>query len=373
MRNGSLRSHFTVPCLVCAAVLVLGACDRRDPVVIGISVQLTGAAAEMGLGVRNGAELAAMDINDAGGIDGRPVELMPIDDRGDPEQARTNVRDLAAAGAVAIIGNVQSNLSVAAAPVADELGIVLISPGSTTDELSGRDDWFFRIAPSATSIGAAIGSHIVETRSGRVVIIADRRNAAFSEPFAAGLIGRLRPGIAETIWIEDGDEVAEHVEELPLDVDAVVGILADADMARLVQSLRLAGYAEAIYSSSWANTGAFLQFAGSSAEGVLIVDIYDPEDAKTAAFAERYRERYGKEPNIMAFSGYDLVSLLSGTVADESGHRNAIRNALARDRVFDLNVGVTAMDRYGDVQRDVYIFEVRGGTLGRVATVPAAP
>lgn len=142
MSAGSLpRSAAAV---VAALVLAVGAgCRPADNVRIGFMGDLL---SELGAGGRNGAELAVETLN---AEHGARYELLLADDRNDPAAARAAVASFASRGAAFVVGPMTSDMAVAAVPEANRLGIVLISPTATTDELSGRDDDFFRVAADA--------------------------------------------------------------------------------------------------------------------------------------------------------------------------------------------------------------------------------
>jgi len=117
-------------------LLFLG-CVQKEPIRVGFVAELTGRQADLGVQERNAAELAVDKINAAGGVAGRPIELVVRDDRGTSEGAQAADRELIAARVVAIIGHATSGQTIAALPVAEQAGMVLISPSSSTPKLSG--------------------------------------------------------------------------------------------------------------------------------------------------------------------------------------------------------------------------------------------
>jgi branched-chain amino acid transport system substrate-binding protein len=103
-----------------------------DTIKVGVYGDLTGQTSSFGQSTKNGIELAVEEINKAGGINGKQIQLVVEDDQGRPEQAKTVVSKLINQDkVVAVLGEVASTNSLAAAPVAQEAKIPMITPSST--------------------------------------------------------------------------------------------------------------------------------------------------------------------------------------------------------------------------------------------------
>src|SRR5687768_18266032 len=106
--------------------------DGGDTIRVGVFGDLTGQTSSFGQSTKNGIELAVEEINNAGGINGKKIQLIVEDDQGRPEQAKTVVSKLINQDRVhAVLGEVASTNSLAAAPVAQEAKIPMITPSST--------------------------------------------------------------------------------------------------------------------------------------------------------------------------------------------------------------------------------------------------
>ena len=138
--------------LVVLLIVTLGffanGCMIKRPILIGFAAQLTGIQAELGVQERNGVQMAVETINATGGVAGRKIELVIRDDRGIPEKAQAADRELIKAGVLAIIGHATSAQTQAGLEVTNPAKVVLLGPTVSTLELSGLDDYFFRIYPS---------------------------------------------------------------------------------------------------------------------------------------------------------------------------------------------------------------------------------
>lgn len=98
------------------------------PILVGSAGQLSGAYADLGVKGRDGVQLTVDKIYAAGGIGGRQATLVMRDDKGTPDGAREAARELIDAGVVAVIGHMTSGRSLAALPLVEEAGVVMVSP-----------------------------------------------------------------------------------------------------------------------------------------------------------------------------------------------------------------------------------------------------
>jgi branched-chain amino acid transport system substrate-binding protein len=175
-------SRKSVYCILLAVVLV--GCLSRPPIKIGVAVELTGRRGELGVAARDGAQLAVEQINERGGVNGRPIELIVRDDGGDPDTARRVDADLVAQGVVAIVGHVTSAQTAAAFEQMNEAEVVLISPTSSSTQFSAQADYFFRVMPSNDLMGKALAVHMYINRGVRQIVgVYDLSNRAFTETY----------------------------------------------------------------------------------------------------------------------------------------------------------------------------------------------
>ncbi|MEW5815083.1 MAG: ABC transporter substrate-binding protein [Spirochaetota bacterium] len=123
-------------------------CTEKNPIKIGFAGGLTGIHSDLGIAGRNGALLAVEEITSAGGIKGRPVVLITKDDQQDPVAALKVDKELIDEGVVAIIGHMTSVMTMSVIPFINKSEILMISPTTSTNELTNIDDYFFRTLPA---------------------------------------------------------------------------------------------------------------------------------------------------------------------------------------------------------------------------------
>ncbi len=168
--------------LIIASLLTAFACQPSgsggDKVRIGVFMSLTGLTANFGISSVNGIKMAADEVNAAGGINGKQIELLVQDDRSDASEAATIVTKFVTQDQVhAILGEVASSRSIAAAPIAQNAKIPMLTPSSTNPEVTKKGDFIFRSCFIDPVQGAAIAQFAAKTLNAkRAAIMVDRKN-----------------------------------------------------------------------------------------------------------------------------------------------------------------------------------------------------
>lgn len=220
--------------------LSLSACSD-DPIRLGFSGTLKGKYSDLGVQGRNGALLAVEDINEAGGIDGRKIELIVRDDKNTPEGAVEADKELAAEGVSAIIGHMTSSQSMAAVRGMKDSKVVYISPTTSTPLLQGIRDNFFRVIPTLTDLSKGLAEYSVDKLGkGRLAVVWDNSNPAFTAPYKDVFVEKFAAKGGEfvgevSIGKHEGSiDWQKVVDELKvMNPDAVVMVTSARDLAGL--------------------------------------------------------------------------------------------------------------------------------------------
>src|SRR5678816_206957 len=152
--------------------------DTGDTIKVGVYGDLTGQTSSFGQSTKNGVELAVEEINAAGGVNGKKIQLLIEDDQGRPEQAKTVVSKLINQDKVqAILGEVASTNSLAAAPVAQEAKIPMITPSSTNPKVTETGDYISRVCFIDPFQGMVIAKFAKDTQHfTKAAIFRDNKN-----------------------------------------------------------------------------------------------------------------------------------------------------------------------------------------------------
>lgn len=379
------QSHRKMRCtlslwLALGSSLVAAACERQ-PIRIGFSGTLTGPFSDLGIHGRNGARMAVEAINKSGGIRGRPLELVVMDDEGTPEGAIRADKELAAQGVVAIIGHMTSALSLAALPVTQEMGIPLISPTTSTPLLKGRKDSFFRCITATDAEAYALARWVTGKPFLKAVCtVRDTRNDAYAAPWEEAFVveyerlGGVIP-CRMTYADTDPETVGGVISALhATQPDAVLLVSSARDAAFFLRIFASEGIKSQVLSAAWAQTEAFIAEAGPLSENIFFVTENLPTDATVQLrdFSWEYQKRYGMAPSFAAARAYDAVQVLSLALRETGGRQEELVRALSTPRTYESLYGPMRMDANGDVSGSFFIAGVRGGRFVVLEFLPGA-
>lgn len=344
-------------------------CADKQPIKIGFVGNLTGRVSDIGEGGRNGSMLAIEEVNQQGGIGGRTLEILVRDDKNEPSVAQQVDIDLIEQGVALIIGHMTSRASVAGAEIANQRGVLMISPTARTSELAGRDDMFFSVITPLNLAARAQAEYALQRKNLRTMVaVYDSSNREFAEDWITNFQGRyeaLGGQMLKSLTFASSGKVeyisiAKQVKEVGAE-----GILLAAgavDAAMLCQQLAKHGVDVPIFSSSWAMTDDFIQTGGALAEGVLFSNINSGEEQFVAyqAFAEAYRKRFGKEPTYAAAYGYQATRVALQALQRNSDVR-VLKKTLLNSGDFEGLWGAVRFDKFGNVLSENHIIIVRNG------------
>jgi len=361
------RSARRVLGLVAAAALVVaaGGCervsDRTDGtgnILVGMYGSLTGDGASFGTSSREGTVLAVEEINAAGGLlGGRPIELLVEDDQSRPDQASNAVTKLITQdGVVAVLGEVASSRSLAAAPVAQRYQVPMITPSSTNEQVTAVGDYIFRVCfidPFQGEVLAKFAYNDLGAR--RIAILRDIQQDysvgltdAVTEHFQA-----LGGEVVNTVSYSTGDAdfraVLTQIRSERPDVVVATGYYPEA--AIIVRQARELGMTMPILGGDgW--VGDALQNGREARNNTFISNHYsgdNPEPVIQNSVAA-YRERSGRVPDSLAALAYDSVKVLADAIT-RAGTTDgpALRDAIATADV----PGVTGQLRMNELRNVV--------------------
>jgi branched-chain amino acid transport system substrate-binding protein len=356
-----------------AAVVLVGGCRKNEGDVVRIGV--AGSFSDpIGLPMRQAAELAAEEINAAGGINGKHLELVIRDDYSDPDSAVFVAGDLYNSKVSAVVGHLFSGMTLAAAPVYNggEDPVVAISPSSSSPEITGAGNYTFRVCPSDLAHGTEL-AHWVRDRlhltRGAVMYLNDEYGRGIRQTFVSEftrLGGELE---AVDPYLGEQPEVGPYLDRLargrPPEFLVVAGNRSEGE--EILRQARKRGLVMPVLGGDGLEG---IQEAGGLAEGVYLSSPYFPSipSAANRRFVEAFRRKYSALPNQPAAGTYDAVYLLRDVIARAGTGRDDIRRALAGvgsvTPAFEGVTGTVAFDANGDVpNQNVYIGLVQHGAV----------
>lgn len=303
----------------------------RSAIRIGALVPLTRPGwVEAGKHLLAGLELAVCEVNDAGGVAGRPLELLVRDTAADPERAATAVDELARLGVAALAGEYHSTVARSAATRADALGLPFLCSSAVLDTLTEQPTkWVARLAPAQSYGWKIYADFLLRAGHSRIAV------AAESSVYWASGTRILRDYLAPrggTVIVLDICSLAPTAlcDELVDNHATALLLLAGhpEPAVSIVKSVRHDDRLARIMIGAPAGQPEFSEWAtllGNDSAAVPFLR-YLPEHLSPLGVRVRtaLRERLAEAPSFVAFEGYDTVTVLAGMLRSQGVDRGRI-------------------------------------------------
>lgn len=355
--------------------LIITSCSEPPPLKLGFLGSMTGGGSGLCIAARDGAELAVETLNKQGGIDGRQVKLIVFDDQNDESKAREGVHFLADSGAVAIIGPLTSQMSVAATPTANTRKIPLISPTTSTTELSGLDDHFFRVYPTCEQNARALADHAANvSKNQRIAIIADLANSSFTTPWQHCFKSRFMESGGDIIATVSFNSLSKDTSFLELATtilekkpDGILVLTSSMDAALFCQQVSKLSHGVDLYGSDWAFSGDLVQYGGRSVEGFTFTTNLDMtnETPEFQKFKADFTQRFDAPPKFPAVLAYEAAQVLFNALR-RNPDPTTLGETLKKTGSMHGLQSTFKLDAYGDIERPSYINQVQKGSFVRL-------
>lgn len=322
-----------------------------DDITIGVISSNLGEFTKYGEAMTNAVDLAVSEINTAGGISGHKITIINADDHFHPNEAIDAFNSLASQGARLIIGSISSDCTAAITDAANREGIVLITPSSTKDCITTKDDYIFRACYADSYQGAIAAYWAKETGYHDVGVVYCASNGysmslydAFSE--AAAIYGMTITNVESTNALEGDCYTIPFTNMVKAGVQFVYApFYYDIVGQYIVPQARDAGYNGIIMGSDGYNgTPDEIDKAEdlTAFNDVYWTNHYDPSDKDLIVqkFVAAYEAMWNSTPNAIAALTYDAVYMLKQAIESAgSDSPIAVRDALSDTTV--LYAGVT--------------------------------
>lgn len=302
-----------------------GSNTTDDVLKIAAVIDETGAGGFAGAPSRRGIELAVEQINAAGGVHGKPIEISFSDSATNSAQATSLVTQAANDSSVdAIIYGVIGSSAVGLTPVAQRERVPLVLLQATVREAMEAGDFIFRISYAQTDYYANVIDYWEDLGIKSISVIAHEDNASGMQIVNEYFIPTAKergftvygPHLARSSDTDYTRQAQDIVAENP---DAVYAQLLGTPIVTLVTQLRNLGY-EGLIGASVGSAGGVIAPLGELANGIVYPNSFtaDTDLPSGIAFVKAYEEKYGEKPNNFAADGYDAVRLLAAA-AEKAG------------------------------------------------------
>ncbi|MDD3898895.1 MAG: ABC transporter substrate-binding protein [Syntrophomonadaceae bacterium] len=350
-----MTKSFKVLLLLSLFLFILPGCshqDKNQDIVIGVAWPFESNNSLF----REGVRLAVMQINAGGGVNGHKIRLIEKDDQASVSDGMTIAQSFADNNEiVAVIGHRNSFISIPASRVYQEAGLLMISPASTSPELTKNGyKNVFRSIPSDDKIVAQLVSYAARQGHRQMVIF-----------YAEDSYGMDLANSFEDHAIENGITIVDRISYygglkelnrlkqkwLALGFDGVFVADSLPEGAEFIADARRVGISVPFMGGNAMDSPALYEIAGQSALGTVIGTVFNPHDPRdeTQRFVKAFREQYKTMPGSYAAQGYDAVNLLAAAI-EKSGSTDsaAIAKELHRLKNWPGVTGYHGFDNNGN-------------------------
>jgi len=348
--------------------LVLGCAKKeegkevKEPIKIGAVFSVTGPAAKLGGPEKNAVQMIVDEINAAGGVLGRKIEVIIEDDQGVEENTVNAVQKLINLDNVcAIIGPTRSGCAIAAAPICEEAGVPLVSCAAAWVQLFPGNDtskpmykYVFKTPQNDSHCARTIFRHCKEKGYTKVAIITGTTGFG-----AAGRKELLKQApefgieiVADETYPPDATDLTPQLTKIKAkNPQALINWSIVPAQGLIAEQVKQVGLDVQLYQSHGFGNKGYIRPA---AEGILfpagrllVLDDIDPSNVQydvLTKFKQAYESKYGEEVSTFAGHAYDALHLVINAIkAKGSAERDAIRDGLEAQKNFVGTAGVFNM------------------------------
>jgi len=370
--------------IVLSLIVVVGllagfACERRGggggdndtgPIKVGYYGDLSGRTSNFGQSTKNGAMMAVDEINKAGGINGRQITILSEDDEGRPEKAATVATKLIDQDkVVALVGEVASGNSLAAAPKAQAAKVPMISPSSTNPAVTQVGDYIFRVCFIDPFQGEVMAKFAYNTLHAKTAAIMEDFNSPYSrgltEFFEASftkLGGKVITKQSYTQGDRDYKGQLTSIRSSNPDVIYVPGYYGEVGV--IAKQAKQLGINQPLLGGDGWDAPQLFQLGGDALNGDYISNHYSVEDPSPAIqkFVGDFNSRYNIKPDALAALGYDAMRVLADAIkraATTNGPK--LRDAIAATKDFPGVTGVISINGERNAVKPAVVLKLQDG------------
>jgi branched-chain amino acid transport system substrate-binding protein len=370
------KQGFIIAGIMVLSLVLAGGTFASDPIKVGTLEALTGPGAAFGTNMLQGLQMAVDDINAAGGLVGRKVEIISIDDAAQPAQSVSAMTRLIHQDKVDIvIGGWGSATVLANFKVAEKAGVPYIECGASNPRVTrgNNNQWTFANIQNDEKQCIVVSKLAIEKGHKRIAILHDRNDFGRGgrDEFSKGLkqFGNLEPVVVESYQMGDKDFNAQliKIREAKPDALGLFGTLVEA--AAIAIQMKKLGMNLPIFSMAGIANVNYIKLGGEAVEGTILAAHFNRElSPETEAWAKKYEEKF-KQATVIADPNSAWMSYSAGANCFPAAVKMAgsmdktkVRDALRKIRWRDYGQGI---DNYFDAEhavvKETIIVQVKGG------------
>ncbi|HYH10114.1 MAG TPA: ABC transporter substrate-binding protein [Thermoanaerobaculia bacterium] len=340
-------------------------------IVVGEYGSMTGGQATFGVSTHNGIMLAVDEINAGGGVNGRKIRVITEDDQSKAEEAANAVTKLISQNnVVAVLGEVASSNSLAAAPICQSNKVPMITPSSTNPRVTEVGDYIFRMCFIDPYQGEAMANYLTKkVGMKKAAILIDVKSdystglASFFERTFTANGGQI---VGKQSYAQGDSDFRSQLTAIKAgnpDVIFVPGYYND--IGQIAIQARDLGMQQPLAGGDGWESPKLIEIGGKALEGCFYSNHYHVDDPAPAVreFVQKYEERFGAKPDSLAALGYDSTRVLADAIK-RAGTTDGpkLRDAIAQTQNFSGVTGsVTLGPDRNPIGKKLVVLEIRNG------------
>ncbi len=318
----------------------------------------------------NGAVLAADEINERGGVLGKPLKLLFFDDSLSVDNALKSARKIVSNyDIVAVVGHRNSDNAIAASVTYEYNSVLFIATVATNPHLTNHQfHHVFRIILTDDLNGKLLAEFAAKKGFKNIVVIDDRSSygiqLAHTFHKSADHLGiHIVTDRSYFPWQRDLRPMVDSIKKF--DFDAVFLAASVPNVGLVVKQIREMGIDQPILGGDGLNHPKLLEVAGEAAEGIITISFFNPfeENEKTKVFMEKYLARYGEYPDHQGANGYEAINLLAYAFEkSKSTIPLIVASTIRYLENYESISGTYSFERNGDIRgKKLYFQTVKNG------------
>ncbi len=300
----------------------------REPIKIGVTLSETGPGSGSDIEIRDGMLLAVDEINYRGGINGRNIELIIVDNETNQEKAKKDFLEIEETHAPLLYISSLSTITAAVSPLAEEREVVLMAIYASASNLTVEKKWTYRYYPISDVEAVAILQNLDNLNIKNLGIL--YQNDEFGRDMSNKVATRFENSegtVTKESFEPNAIDFKENIAKLQNKDAIFLAAFPDYDVI-IIKQIREANYSGEILASADAATP--FVFNMPEADGVYVVApiIYDSNFLFARTASDNFESRYNKEFGLTAANGYDVIRILDGLLENEELSRDNVKNIL---------------------------------------------
>jgi len=368
--NKKVAFIFAAVLLIVVVIIVTQVVDEKEEGVIkiGAILPLTGDSAFYGESIKKAIDLAVEEINESGGIKDQKLKVIFEDSKASPKDGVAAFNKLVSFDKVsAVIGDAVSSVTLAIAPIANEKKVVVLSPLSSSPEITKAGDFVFRNVPS-DFLGGKIAAHFAVKnqawKSLAILFVNNDFGAGLARVFSKEVSVLGGNILTKEAYSTDSKDFRTQLIKIKNSNPEAIFLVSYREASTVLIQAKELGLTSKFLGTGLLEDPKIIEIANKAAEGVFLTQLQYSADlttSSTSSFVKAFKKKYNSEPSIIAAYGYDSLKILTSAIKKSNLTSEGIRDELYKIKGYEGVTGIISFDQNGDVVQPMGVKMIRNG------------